>query len=355
VQQAEPEPAERVENPYYDENTIIVELESGVAEVQAAAALETVAEDEATGIERVDGDVVLVDVAPELTVEQALQEAQALPEVKRAQYNYKYSALEALPDTGASALAAVNDPSRNLQWYLDKINAEEAWDIAKTDGEVLVAVIDSGANMNHPDLVNNIDKSKSYDVVNDTPNVVDVMTTGNVTYHGTHVAGIIAAQANNGVGIAGVSYNAKIAVYNVFTKVANGYSAFTSDMIKAYNMAVSNGAKVVNMSLGTYGEDHALEEAINKGVAAGVVTVCAGGNGDQFGNPKTDPIYPADYDACISVVPVDSSICACPAPIITSSRIYPLRAETYTAPRRTATATNRVLRWPRLLWRALRR
>ena len=151
----------------------------------------------------------------------------------------------------------------------------------------------------HPDLSENL--VFTYDEVNDSA------LTGDPVGHGTHVAGIIAAEANNFTGIAGVSFNADLMVIDVF----DGQYAYTSDITDGFNRAVSNGAEVINMSLGAYGtlsgDDLLLSQAIQNGAANGVVTVCAGGNGDDFGNPVTDSIFPGDLDACISVVPLDSS------------------------------------------------
>jgi uncharacterized repeat protein (TIGR02543 family) len=123
--------------------------------------------------------------------------------------------------------------------------------------------------------------------------------TGGTFGHGTHVAGIIAATANNGIGVAGVSYNrAKVIPYKVFKN--NTCSSYT--ILDAYKEAVADGCKVVNMSLGGYGNDLALEAEINSAYAQGVITVASAGNGN-----KSDFLFPSDFEKVISVTATTSS------------------------------------------------
>lgn len=217
----------------------------------------------------------------------------------------------AAAETGAAAAATtVNDTYAGYQWYLNAINAYDAWDLQKTEHKVSVAVIDSGVDRDHPDLVNNlvagynsVDYSRGYD---------------DEWGHGTHVAGIVAAQANNGKGIAGVSYNANVipvkagyltgAGDNIWFSTEGIVEAYayllrdadhngTSDLIEKYNL------RVINMSVGGLGwNDEAMLKSITAADQAGILTVCAAGNENT-----DEPHYPSDFEPCMSVIALAQS------------------------------------------------
>ena len=186
-----------------------------------------------------------------------------------------------------------------------------AWVESQGEG-VTVAVIDTGVDINHEDLKNNIwsnpneiagngiddDEDGYIDDVNgwnfcDNNNVVN--TVGDEE-HGTHVAGIIAAEKDNGIGIVGVAPKAKIMPLKVFK---NGV-AYTSDIINAIEYAEAHGAKIVNCSWGSNENNLALKEAIQN---SGLLFICAVGNGAQ--NIDVNPIYPAAFD-CENIISVAS-------------------------------------------------
>ena len=133
-------------------------------------------------------------------------------------------------------------------------------------------------------------------------------------HHGTHVSGIIAASTNNSIGVAGIGNNmVDLMAINVFFGEGSDTEAYTTDIIKGYNYAVKNGAKVINMSLGRLVDDNdyddidkqydsILEKAINEAYDKGIVTVCAAGN--ESSSMKS---YPSDFEACISVINIDKS------------------------------------------------
>ncbi len=275
--------AQGTDRPAYEDGEILVAFDTSVSD-----GISTLEADEKS-VTEIGNQTAVIELKDGQTVEDAIEEYSSLPGVLSVQPNYLYYLVE-------DADAALTDDSElSRQWYLQNINIEGAWQISKTEGSIKVAVIDNGIEVDHPDLVNNINKTLSWDIVKDEPLVTDA------SGHGTHVAGIIAAQANNGLGVAGVSYNAEIIGYNVF----ESGKAKTSDIQKAINQAVSDGARVINMSLGGYGsgyetEDHILRTAIRQAVQNNVVVVCAGGNGiDNVA--QTQPCYPADYEECISV------------------------------------------------------
>jgi|GEM_PF-1446152 len=261
------------------------------------ALLETVAESaEDTVIDMLDAEdetIAAVETGEDLAVKMAEYEAD--PNVESVQPNFVYTLQDEV-----TALAIVNDTYTSEQWYLDGSTfIRDAWDHAKTEKTVKVAVIDTGVQANHPDLSANI-SSESYDFVKDTSSMTD--SNG----HGTHVAGILAAVANNKIGIAGVSYNAELLCYRVF-QVINGKEQTDSlTLTQAYMEALNDGAQIINLSLGGYGSDTIMDTVLLKAIETaeeyGTITVCAGGN------DNTSRIsYPSDYDACISVTATDQS------------------------------------------------
>ncbi len=240
---------------------------------------------------------------------EAAQVASTLQGVAYAQPNYVYTAssiyeTEYKPNDPALASTTPSSSSSNANaWQLASIKAFEAWNMVRTNNTVTIAVLDTGCNVNHEDLKDQIWQEYAWNIDSNSKLTKDYSSAG----HGTHVAGCAAAQANNGVGTAGSSYNARILPIGVFD--STGTKCYTSTLIKAYQYLLQYADElnihVVNMSLGGYyelgTEDYALQELIATAKQKNIVTVCAGGNGDKSGNPKTEANYPADYSDCVSV------------------------------------------------------
>jgi subtilisin family serine protease len=212
-----------------------------------------------------------------------------------------------------------NDLYFSNQWYLSKIKADSAWDKVSESPDTVIAVIDSGVQINHPDLRDNIwkneaeipgdgldnDKNGFIDDVNGwdfssnvpdpSPKFSDGWTEAGVS-HGTMVAGIIAARGNNGKGVAGVTWRAKIMALKALNDKGEGR---VSDVIRAIDYAVNNGADIINLSFVSFNYSYGLQEAITRAHNAGVMIVAAAGNeqaaGDGYNIDKTK-IYPACYD-----------------------------------------------------------
>ena len=250
----------------------------------------------------------------------------------------------ASPASGTGA-----DPDFSKQWGMNDIGANKSWQ--KTRGEqMIVAVIDTGVDYTHEDLVDNLwrnpgetgtdaqgrDKStngvdddgngfiddvigwdfatndnKPYDLAGDP---LEVIMKGMNPGHGTHCAGNVGARADNGKGIAGVAPNVKIMAMRFLTEKGQGT---TAGAIQAIDYAVKMGAKVLSNSWGSEGEDSsdaqenlALREAIQRAEAAGVLFVAAAGNGHSGVGYDNDtdakPGYPAsyDYDSILSVAAI---------------------------------------------------
>ncbi|QHN50240.1 hypothetical protein EPB69_14160 [Geobacillus stearothermophilus] len=181
-----------------------------------------------------------------------------------------------------------SDPGYSKQWHLKKINAPKAWDTTKGSGQITVAVVDDGVQMNHPDLAGKI--VSPYNVLTGAKSVP-------AGEHGTHVAGIIAASINK-KGVVGVAPNVKIMPVNVF----EGDGATSYDVAYGIVYAVDHGANVINLSLGSYSATVYEAEAVQYAVSKGVVLVAAAGNDDTY-----FPVYPAAFDPVIAVSATDSS------------------------------------------------
>ena len=202
-------------------------------------------------------------------------------------------------------LATVNDPLVSREWYLDAIDAPSAWDIVKCSGTVTVAVLDTGVDYDHPDIVANLNTEYAYSTL--------TLSSGGEAVedghgHGTNVCGVIAATANNGVGYAGVSYNAQVLPIKCLDDSGNGSTASVLAAINYATQLKKNGyvssLRVINMSLGNdegEGEGY-FDAAINKAYNAGILVVAAAGN-----EATSTPCYPASCDHVISVSALKSS------------------------------------------------
>ena len=209
--------------------------------------------------------------------------------------------LDASPEVFAQYDTMPNDPlfytslstDRDQFTYYKDINVASGWSY-RGSAAVKIAVVDSGIDVGHPDLAAKIAAGDRWNTVSNTSNVTDRVG------HGTFVAGIAGASTNNGVGIAGVGWTAKLMAVKVAD--ANGGLALT-DIAEGIRWAVDHGAKVVNLSLGATSGSAALADAVAYTQAQGAIVVASAGNSGQEGNPKT---YPAAYPGVISVGATDA-------------------------------------------------
>ncbi len=211
------------------------------------------------------GSMLRLQVPPGQEAE-AIARLLARGDVEFAGYNHRVQAVE-----------TPNDPAFSQQWALPKIEAPAAWDIYAGSNNVIIAVVDSGVDLDHPDLQANL--MPGWDFVNNDSLADDDHG------HGSHVAGIAAAVGNNGVGIAGVSWGAKIMPLKMLDAGGGGS---TYDLAQAVYYAVDHGAKVINMSLGAPGSEWPcnwpeVEAAFNYAISRGVLLVVASGNDGQEG------------------------------------------------------------------------
>lgn len=191
----------------------------------------------------------------------------------------------------AKALVGPNDRYYNNQTYLKQIKADRAWNVTTGNQAVTVAVLDSGVDTDHPDLKANL-----------LPGV-NLLSPGKSAEddfgHGTSVAGILAAKGNNGIGVSGVMWNARILPIKVLDKY--GIQDKVDLIAQGINTAVNRGAKVVVMSMSSLNTSPALEAAVSRAEARGVILVAASGN------EASRVVYPAAYPTVIAVGAVNSS------------------------------------------------
>jgi thermitase len=212
-----------------------------------------------------------------------VEQLNADPTVAFAQPNYAYRAFST-PD----------DPGYSQQWAHPLIGSPQAWDITTGSAGVTIAVIDTGVDGTHPDLINKI--VPGFDFVDHDSEPRDEHG------HGTHVAGIAAATSNNSAGITGLDWQARIMPIRVLDEYGVGWD---SDIADGITWAYQNGAKVLNLSLGGPGYSYAMQESINSAHAAGSLVVAAMGNcraSDSYACPAANPTaYPAAYDNVMAV------------------------------------------------------
>ncbi|MFG1924958.1 S8 family serine peptidase [Cryptosporangium sp. NPDC048952] len=188
-----------------------------------------------------------------------------------------------------------NDPYRASQWALTALGAEKTW-TATTGTGVTVAVVDTGVQRNHPDLAGTV--LSGVDLVGDVPSSTDGSNDENG--HGTHVAGIVGAIANNKVGVAGLAPGVTILPVRVLDGDGAGYdSAIAQGIVKA----VDRGAAVINLSVGGT-EAGAAASAVRYALGKNVIVVAAAGNERQDGNAIS---YPAADAGVIGVAATDST------------------------------------------------
>ncbi|MFU8854683.1 S8 family serine peptidase [Micromonospora sp. SL1-18] len=186
-----------------------------------------------------------------------------------------------------------NDPAYAYgdQSYLNTVRLPQAWDRTTGSTGQIIAVVDTGVNINHPDLKGRT--VTGYNAIN--PSALPADDNG----HGTMVAGIAAANTNNGIGVAGAAWTARIMPIKVLR--ANG-SGYDSEIARGVVWAADHGAKIINMSLGGPGDNTALHDAIRYATGKGAVVVVAAGN-DGDGRAQ----YPAAYSEVIAVAATDAS------------------------------------------------
>ena len=239
----------------------------------------------------------VIRIAPNLTMQDAGEFLRALPGVRYVEPNYL-----------AFAFATPNDPSFSQQYGPQRIQANLAWDIWQPQRTVYIAIIDTGIDSNHPDLTNKMRRHSNgmvygWNTLNNTTNALDD------NGHGTHCAGIAAAEINNGVGIAGVAaWNPNVANSRAYVqlmpvKVLSSSGSGSLDAVaRGITWAADNGAHILSLSLGAGSGAQQLQDAVNYAWTRGCLVVVAAGNGGS-----SSPQYPAFYTNSIAVAATDAN------------------------------------------------
>ncbi len=209
---------------------------------------------------------------------------------------------------------SVNDPFYNQQGYISAIKADSAWSVTTGDSTEIIAILDTGIDWLHPDLMNKIwvneneqenyqdsdgngfaDDIRGWDFINNRNNPMDD------NGHGTHVAGIAGAETNNGIGIAGISWKARLMPVKVFS--SNGYGD-AGTISQGIIYAAANGATIINMSFGGYHRSFTMENALLNAYLTADLVAGSGNDGLSIYDRKDDTpavFYPAALPIVLGV------------------------------------------------------
>ncbi len=263
-----------------------------------------------------DQGLTRVKLAEGHSVEEAIKSFNDLDNIEYAQPNYIYKAFWVRPDdTNYGNLWGLSNTGQTVpdESYStnnpgtsgEDMDLENAWEQITDCSSVTVAVIDTGINYDQEDLAANMwDGGASYpnhgyDYVDSDDNPMDLAG------HGTHVAGTIGAVGNNSKGSTGVCWSVKLMAVRVLGTTGSGT---TANIVSGVDFAVTNGADIINMSLGGSSYDSAFSTALDDARDAGVVVVVAAGNDDNDNDGSTS-VYPCNYtqDNIVCVAALDQS------------------------------------------------
>lgn len=268
---------------HYNINEVVVHFKDDPAHGELAAIKERI---RATAINRV-GDVYVFR-SEKMDAEEMMAYFKKNYSTEYVEPHYLYLTNE----TGTNGAITPNDPLYSeYQWNLPSIETEKGWTSSKGTGDVIVAVVDTGVQADHPDLKGKLLEGMNF--------VDQEAAPDDDVGHGTHVAGIVGATVNNGEGVAGLSWYNKILPVKVLDSTGAGS---TYSVAQGIIWATDHGAKVINLSLGNYAEADFLHDAIKYAYERDVVLIAASGN------DNTDrPGYPAAYPEVFAVAATDAN------------------------------------------------
>ncbi len=318
-------------SPLYDNGSIIVvyKKNSTLKERYFAARLVNYSlkagsytEDDKSTVQLDDGVVQKLTLPGGTDVKQAIKEITKSAAVAYAEPNYFVTAAKTPNDPDYEKLWGLNNKAEKYGKANADIDAPEAWDSTTGNTAVVVGVIDTGVDYNHPDLKQNIwtneDEIPGNNIDDDDDGYVDdvhgintVAGTGDpmdYNSHGTHVAGTIGAKGNNGIGVVGVNWNVRIIGCNALGSAGRGgIFAVIQCLNYMIGLKVKHSVNIVaiNDSWTTPGYSRVLKNAIEEAGKAGILSVAAAGNDER--DIDRQPTYPASFDSdcVISVAATD--------------------------------------------------
>ncbi len=285
----------RIITPRYKDGEVLVKFKTGISEANIEAIITLYGSRRLKKIPRID--VHQIEVPRHLSVKEMVELLRLHPDVEFAEPNgyvrivvtpndplFKYQ--YALYNPGGTLLLPGSPQGKSRA----DIRASEAWEHSKGNKDVLIAIVDSGIDLLHPDIKTKV-RSSGRDFVNNDFDATDDHG------HGTHVAGIVAAATNNNEGIAGVAWNCEVLPLKVIDKEGSGLYSWVAEAII---WAADNNVAVINLSIGGDEPSQTLEQAVRYAYEKNVVIVAAAGND---GGPV---LYPAAYDNyCLAVAATD--------------------------------------------------
>ncbi len=279
----------------YSKDSVLVKLKSepGIKSADKKEVLKekahSIAEDVGGSTSRIFKNVeaAQIKVDEDRSVMGTVKLLERRPEVEYAEPNYDLH-LNSVP----------NDPGFGSLWGLQQVRAPDAWNTTKGSGEVVIGVIDTGVDYNHPDLKDNIwtgttdngTKYHGYNAINESYYPIDDYG------HGTHVAGTIGAVGDNGIGVTGMNWNVSIMPLKFLGSSGGGTTADAIDCLDFVLEKKKEGVNVVatSNSWGGGGKSMLLKEAIARHRDNNILFVAAAGN--AYSNIDRQPTYPASYD-----------------------------------------------------------
>jgi subtilisin family serine protease len=257
---------------------------------------------------QMDGDYAKVRTEDNTSISQLLADVEATGDVEFAEPNFLYRTMDDGDDDGQQPpnrdpgkTRKPNDPDFDKNWGLFNfgqkdskgtegvagadIGATKAWAIGTGSKDMVVAVIDTGVDYNHPDLKNNVDKEHGYNFNGKNNDPMDD------NRHGTHCSGTIGAEGDNGIGTAGVNWHVTILPIKFLSAAGSGS---LEDAVESIKYATKNGAKIMSNSWGGGGFSQTMLDAIKEAREKGILFVAAAGNNGE--DSDTTPMYPASYD-----------------------------------------------------------
>jgi len=288
-------PPSRYEGPPYRPDEVLVKFKPTLSDQTIKA---TIAAYQCKKLKRIPRiNVYKIQIQTDATLEETLFALRRNPDVEYAEPNYIAYVTETPVDTFFRYQYAlynsgqdIGPPGSPQGKERADIKATSVWEETKGDEDIVIAILDTGVDLDHPDLNEKI-YSSGYDFINIDSDATDDHA------HGTHVAGIAAAETDNGEGIAGVAWNCKILPVKVLNDLGEGsYSEIVDGII----WAADNEADVMNLSLGGNFPSASLENALQYAHDMDIVIVAAAGNEGGA------VLYPAAYDEyCLAVAATD--------------------------------------------------